>query len=100
MPKDQWDFVPKDDELEEQPDQPAPEVSAVHVNRGPARTPATDPGEADVLVGSEDEVVAQFFDDEEPEPEPAEPEPVERDEDLERLLEEQHYAFPPESSEE
>jgi hypothetical protein len=99
MPKDQWDFVPKDDELEEQREQLAPEVSAVHVNHGPARTPATDPGEADVLVGSDEEGLAQFFDDEEPESVSGRPEVADEEEDLEELLEEQHYSFPPEREE-
>ena len=101
MPKDQWDFVSKDDEVEEPRDEPAPEVSALHVTKGPARTPASDPGESEVLVGMDDDSeVAQFFDDEEPEGEVAAVEAEAPEEDLEQLLEEQHYAFAPETVEE
>ncbi|MCX7621507.1 MAG: hypothetical protein N2037_11775 [Acidimicrobiales bacterium] len=105
QPADEWDFLPRDDELEgmsdnEPPEDQAPEAAAIHVRDPSGLTPAEDPGVADVDLGldSDDPPPVSYFDDEQPEPgggtwlvQPDEVEP-----DLEDLLESQHFAFSPE----
>lgn len=105
MPKDQWAFLPGDDELEEPLDELPAEESAVHLDAGGTATPASDPGRSEVLLGADTvPPPVSFFPDEEPEESrlgrPDEVAEDDRAEDLEEILEEQHYAFGAESSEE
>lgn len=98
MPTDQWDFVPRDDEFGDSLDRGA-EEAALHVDR-PVPTPAEDPGRAEVDLADHPEELlgVSYFADEEPEgassngSKPRD----EHTEDVEELLEAQHYAFAPE----
>lgn len=95
QPADEWDFVPAEDEPEDDVRRAA-EVAALHVESAAVLTPARDPSLTDVAVdGSPAPAQQVFFEDEEPEEPP--PAPAEDHEpDLEELLESQHYAFEPE----
>ncbi len=101
MPTDQWDYVPRDDELGEVPER-GPEESALHLDQQ-VPTPAEDPGRAEVDLAdhSEQDIGATYFLDEEPEGsrDKGSRPPAEHTEDLEEILEVQHYAFAPEAAE-
>ena len=78
-----------------------PEESALHIDE-PGPTPAEDPGRAEVDLADhvEEALSASYFSDEEPEG-PSGNGSVRPDghvEDLEEILETQHYAFAPEAS--
>lgn len=103
MPKDQWKFIPSDDELGEEIREGAtdegPETAAVHVEAERESTPAEDPGRSDVQLGDRgtedwEDTPVRYLDDEQPEF-GADGDSFESDteEDLEEILEEQHYAF-------
>ena len=91
-PDDEWDSLPRDDELSGVTDDPPAEEAALHVVDGDVAR-VRDPGRADVAVGPDDdgEAAAAHFPDEDTGV------PVGGDEhepDLEEILESQHYAFP------
>lgn len=97
QPVDEWEFLPSDDELEEQVGL-SPEASALHLERDVHDVlPAEDPGRAEVALGADDDgrVPATYFGDEQPEDAPRWAERDEAEPDLEQVLESQHYAFEP-----
>jgi hypothetical protein len=106
QPADEWDFLPRDDELEdldspEESADEAPETAAIHIHDPWALTPAEDPGiaEVELSLDGDDEVPVSYFDDEQPDlGRPVAPvrDNDEAEPDLEDLLESQHYAFSPE----
>ncbi len=100
MPRDQWKFVTTNEEFD---DGLEPEEAALHMEGDGVVPPAEDPGRAEVLLGddSDREAPGEWFEDEEPEDDAlaARLTEAEEEEDLEQLLEEQHYAFAPESEE-
>lgn len=100
MPRDQWKFVTTSEEFEEGPE---PEEAALHVEEQGVVPPAEDPGRAEVQLGDDDgvEALTGWFEDEEPEDAVLAARLGEEraTDDLEQLLEEQHYSFPPESDE-
>jgi len=101
QPLDEWDFLPGDDDPEPQLRRAA-EDAALHIEAREPMTPAQDPGESDVEVGTDpvDPSAVTYFDDEEPET-GAELPPAPEDDhepDLEELLESQHYAFAPDDA--
>ncbi|MEZ5142603.1 MAG: hypothetical protein R2726_08830 [Acidimicrobiales bacterium] len=72
QPVDEWEFLPSDDELEEQVGL-SPEASALHLERDVHDVlPAEDPGRAEVALGADDDgrVPATYFGDEQPEDAP------------------------------
>ncbi len=93
-PHDEWDYVPRDDELttdvDVDDDLPA-EEAALHVVDDDASR-AEDPGRSDVAVGDADDgpAEAHFPDEDTGEPPAADDHEL----DLEEILESQHYAFP------
>lgn len=100
MPRDQWKFVTTNEEFD---DALEPEEAAVHLEGDSVPPPAEDPGRAEVTLGDDSEggLRSEWFADEEPD-DPALAEllvAASDDEDLEELLEEQHYAFAPDPEE-
>ncbi|KAA0236275.1 MAG: hypothetical protein JJLCMIEE_00027 [Acidimicrobiales bacterium] len=99
MPKDQWKFIPSDDELGEDADDEGPEAAAVHVEAEHDSTRAEDPGRSDVQLGDRgtddwEDTPVRYLEDEQPEfGADGESSDSDTEEDLEEILEEQHYAF-------
>lgn len=94
-PDDEWDYVPRDDELTSGDDvEVSAEEAAVHVVDDDASR-AEDPGRSDVTVGDTDDrpAEAHFPDEDTGETAPG----PEHEPDLEEILESQHYAFPDEA---
>ncbi len=91
-PDDEWDYLPRDDELTTgDDDDVAAEEAALHVVEDGV-TRAADPGRSDVAVGDAGDRAdeAHFPDEDTGAPRSGE----EHEPDLEEILESQHYAFP------
>ena len=97
QPEDEWQFLPNDDEWEDESKVVAPEAGALHIERG-RRPAAEDPGRSEVDLGEAAPVAApaSYFEDEQPEEAPPATAADEEETDLETILEGQHYAFEPE----
>ena len=95
-PDDEWDYLPRDDELAtgaDDSDVPAEEAALHVVDDDVSR--AADPGRSDVTVGDTDDRPAEaHFPDEDT---GASSGDAEHEPDLEEILESQHYAFPDEA---
>lgn len=94
-PDDEWDYLPRDDELTAVADENVPaEEAALHVVDDDVSRVA-DPGRSDVAVGDEDDRPAEaHFPDEDT---GTNEQGDEHEPDLEEILESQHYAFPDET---
>ena len=100
MPKDQWKFIPSDDNLSDDSPAEEPEETAVHIEPDFRVACAEDPGRSDVELadhGTDDweGTPVRHLDDEQSEfgDDGENASDTESEDDLERILEEQHYAF-------
>ena len=95
QPDDLWETLPSQEDEFYDARQPAPEERALHFAR--AATPAEDPGRSDVALDGTTDDIEVHFADEEPETlvAPSHGDDADQD-DVEAVLESQHYAFGPE----
>jgi len=95
QPDDLWNTLPSEEDEFYDESRPCAEERAMHVVR--TTTQAEDPGRSEVDLDGASDVVEGQFDDEEPEAAVVTSQDDDIEEDVEEVLESQHYAFEPET---